>query len=161
MNTLTNNQEKLIDLAYKRSVATLQAQAAIAAASDQRALVFSTLSVAAATLVFGALNRPSADISAAGAAVLFCISALASAVSAVPGKLHGSTSRYTELSELIQQDHAFANVLVGICSNNDKDLEENEKSAVWRSHAYRFSVFVFLIGVVWSLVSFAIVDTRS
>ncbi len=161
MTQSTENQIKLVKLAYSRSSATLQAQATIASASDQRALVFSTLSVAAAALVFGALSQPTGSFAAIGAAVLFCFAALLSAVSAMPGKLHGFTSKYSELRDAVERDLNIESVLVGLCSNNDEYLEKNEQEAVWRAHCYRFAVFVFLIGVSWSLISFTLVHTGS
>lgn len=156
MTKPTENQLALVGLAYSRSKDSLQAQSVIASAADQRALVFSTLSIAAAALVYGALNQHGEATSAIGTSVFFCLSSLSAAISALPGRLHGFTSKYNEMSNSVEFDRPLEEVLVGLCANNDEYLDLNERSASWRAHFYRFAVFVFLFGACWSLVGFTL-----
>ena len=148
------NQERLLDLAYSRSKDALQAQATLATSSDQRSLVFSTLSVAAAATVFGSLKDTTGASLATGSSLVFCLSAFCGAVSAVPGKLYTSGAKASEITDLVETEISYASALLGLCKNNDVYIAANESSARQRAHVYRFAVFLFLIGVGFSLVGF-------
>ena len=148
------NQERLLELAYSRSKDALQAQATFATSADQRSLVFSTLSVAAAATVFGSLKDTSGASLATGSSLFFCLSALCGAVSAVPGRLYTSGAKAAELTDLLDTETSYASALLGLCKNNDVYIAKNENSARLRAHFYRFAVFLFLFGVGLSLVGF-------
>ena len=148
------NREKLVDLAYRRSSDVLQAQASIASASDQRALVFATLSVAAAALVFSTLKDNGNEVLAQGTAVFFCISAVFTTISAAPGRLFIAGSKAALLKSTIDSDTSYHSALYGLALNNDEYIDQNEHSAKWRAHCYRFSVALFLVGVSLTLFGF-------
>ena len=154
MTHQNDNREKLVELAYKRSSDVLQAQAAIASASDQRALVFATLSVAAAALVFSALTKGDEIFYAQGAAIFFCVSAVFTTFSASPGALYSAGSKAALLKTSIEADTPYDSALLGLCNNNDEYIDSNERAAQWRAHSYRFAMLLFIFGVAMSLVGF-------
>ena len=151
------NREKLVELAYKRSNDVLQAQAAIANATDQRALVFATLSIAAAALVFNALNKGDGVFFAKGAAIFFCVSAACTTISASPGSLYPAGSKASLLTPSINADISYSAALLGLANNNDEYIDANEKGAKWRAHFYRFAILLFGVGVGFSLLGFLLI----
>ena len=154
MTTDPDNSTKLVELAYKRSCDALQAQASIASASDQRALVFSTLAIAAAALVYNALKDGEASGSGVGASMFFCASALASAFSAAPGRIYSNGAKADELEEFIQDDTPYTKVLYGISKNNSHYIDENEKPAKLRAVFYRLGLVLFAVGGLIALFGF-------
>lgn len=157
LSAMTNppeNKERLVELAYRRSIERLQLQAEVANFADQRSLVFATLSIASAALVFGALKETSSENSAIGAAIFFCLAAAVSATAAMPGKVYSAGSKAAEIRHAIDQDIVFASVLLGLCENNDFYIDRNEQTAKTRAHMYRFSILLFLVGVTLSLFGF-------
>ena len=155
---LSANQMKLIDLAYTRSCQRLDTQQEIANASDQRALVFSTLSIASSALIFGALNSASGKACAVGSAVFFGVAALSSALSALPQKQYSTGSHAKDLEESIKDDTNEYKVLRGLCVNNDEYIDFNEGRAGARAHFYRFGIFAFIVGILISAIGFASID---
>ena len=155
---VSENQKRLIELAYNRSCLRLDTQQEIANSSDQRSLVFSTLSIAAAALIFGSLNVPTSRAFAVGAALLFGVAALSSALSALPQKQYSAGSHAKDLDKAILEDINEYKVLRGLCTNNDEYIEFNETRARTRAHFYRFGIFVFIVGVVVAAMGFALMD---
>ena len=152
MTDSEKNQHRLVDLAYERSSEMLRIQAEIANVTDQRALVFATLSVAAGALVFDALNSNSGLFYAIGPALFFCLAAFFATFSAIPGKLHTSGSRYIELQKAVDESKPFVSVVVGLCQNNDVYIAANERAARWRAHCYRFAICLFIVGLALTLM---------
>ncbi|MEQ5827993.1 hypothetical protein J3456_11565 [Sulfitobacter sp. NFXS29] len=156
-NTLSDNAKTLIELSYSRCYDRLQLQASIASAADQRALVSSTLSIAAAALVFGALADAGSIFLRIGSAVFFSGAALFSSLSAMPGKLYSAGGTASELEKAIDDDADYHGVLLGFCQNFDLDIAENEKTASTRAHLYRFAILLFTIGIGLALVAFLLI----
>ena len=155
---ITDNQKRLIELAYTRSCLRIDAQQEIANSSDQRALVFSTLSIAAAALIFGSLNTQQVREFAIGSALLFGLAALSSALSALPQTQYSTGSHAKDLGQSIQEDTNEHMILMGLSSNNDGYIDFNEASARRRAHFYRFGVFVFIAGVLVAALGFVYFD---
>jgi hypothetical protein len=151
MSLPSDNQTLLVELAYKRSMDTLQTQALIANAADQRSLVFATLSTASAAIVFGALEQANTIELAIGTAVFFCLAAVFAAIAALPGKVYLAGSKSSEIRHAIDDYNA---VLLGLCENHDLYIDHNEKLAATRAHIYRFAVVLFLVAVLIALAGF-------
>ncbi|WP_297537273.1 hypothetical protein [Roseovarius sp.] len=133
---------------------TLQTQALIANAADQRSLVFATLSTAAAAIVFGALEKANNINLAIGTAIFFCLAAVFAAIAALPGKVYLAGSKASEIRHAIDEDTDYQAVLLGLCENNDSYIDHNENLAATRAHIYRFAVFLFVVAVLIALVGF-------
>lgn len=154
MSLPSDNQTLLVELAYKRSMDTLQTQALIANAADQRSLVFATLSTASAAIVFGALEQANTIELAIGTAVFFCLAAVFAAIAALPGKVYLAGSKSSEIRHAIDENTDYNAVLLGLCENNDLYIDHNEKLAATRAHIYRFAVVLFLVAVLIALAGF-------
>ena len=155
---VTENQRKLIDLAYTRSCMRLEAQQQIANASDQRSLVFASLSIAAAALIFSAFESLSERFFSVGSALFFSLAAFSAALSALPQKHYSPGSHARDLETFIQNDTAEHSVLLGLNKNNDADADSNEVSARCRAHLYRFGIFSFILGIIIAAIGFISLD---
>jgi len=153
-NPISENQEQLISLVYARTSARLESQLQIATANDQRSLVFATISIAAAAVIFGSLKGSNVVFFAQGSAAFLCVSAFFSACAALPQKMFTSGSKSMELREFIDCDSSFNEVLLGLSENNDGYINNNEFAAKLRTDIYKFSVVLFLVGILIALGGF-------
>ena len=147
---MSDNNQVLIELAYSKSKERLEAQLQIALSCDQRSLVFSTLSIAAAALIFRADDG--LDSFFTGAAVFYCLGSIFAAFSAFPQKQYLNGSHGKDLRGAIEADSPYHGVLLGLVANNDWCIDQNESLSIARNRFYRFAIFLFLIASVLVLL---------
>ncbi|MFG6592070.1 hypothetical protein [Sulfitobacter sp. 1A12157] len=117
----------------------------------------STLSIAAAALVFGALADSENSFLRIGSALFFSGAALFSSLSAMPGKLYSAGGTASELREAINDNANYHDVLLVLCENFDLDIADNEKTASKRAHLYRFAKVLFAIGISLAICAFVLI----
>jgi hypothetical protein len=148
----TENQEKLILEAYRRTENRLVVQAEFAIASDQRALVLATVSVALAAVIAALSQGTDSSRLLIGSTLLLSVSSLFAILAAWPQGMKTSGSKYAELKREIESNQRYVDVVAGLCLNNDDYIDFNERRAVFRSHLYRLAIVLSALGMFLAVI---------
>jgi len=141
-----DNKSQLILEAYQRSERMLQAQLTMALAADARALTFSGLLLAAASILGGmASGGGSVSLVAGAGALPLVIAAGLAGFSARPVDFYIPGGKYEQIQHDIDTNRGQMDLLSDLAQKNDKSIRHNSK--LLRSNG-RFMLAAFWVAVV-------------
>ncbi len=136
---MSDNREKLILEAYRRSDERLAAQSSLALAADGRAMSFAGVMIASSTILAGMSLTSQYMVGVLAASACLLVSACAAAWSAMPVKFAVPGNEYIDWQDDLTGDVAYLAAIESILVAQDEHIADNDTTLDWNAKLLKFS----------------------
>ena len=142
----------VVQLAYELSEKRLASQLSAGLAADARAMGFAAIMIAAASILAGLAKDSANPLAMLIGSVILLASAGLAGIAARPLKFYMPGAKFSDLSEDIETDAKFIDVLTELGEYNDQNSVENDAVLNGNARGLRVAFFVSMIGVAAAAV---------